>query len=195
MAGSSISAFVLASRLPYRRREALVKVLSDRESTQLVVTGLRLMGYGPAGGASGARNLLGPMVKRLLPAIRRQDVTPQMREALHAVLARPCVDDAITMKVIKLLEQVGDGTDIEPMRRLVKRSWSRKWPAHSALPIRKAALECLPYLEIDEERARLQQMLLRPSDPTVDPRALLRAGEFSPSNVPAEQLLRAQREP
>jgi hypothetical protein len=137
---------------------------------------------------------------RLLPHLRASDVNllnKHQRKCLYAALNGTNVD--LTLALLRALEQIGDYRalpHVEALASGIGQTTRRDGR------VQEAALACLPYLRMQAERARVSQILLRPSSmaelPTdalvrsADPpdRDLVRPAEGGPDSQP-ELLLRS----
>jgi hypothetical protein len=144
------------------------------------------------------RNVRTPVrrsLQRLLPRLRSSDahlLNAGQRGVLRRSIGWPLIrrvkaDDAdFVMAVLKGLEQVGDESFLDTVRKLAE--------GHGygmAAPVRQAAEECLPFLLQRIENDRMSQNLLRAAAPTsASSDTLLRAAGAGAGSAPAE-LLRA----
>jgi hypothetical protein len=91
------------------------------------------------------------------------------------------------LAILKALEQVGDAAAIPHVRKLAKRVALGRLQQQ----VRRAAQDCLPFLETRAEQRRVSQTLLRASSAAgTTPDMLLRPADSSHAAAP-EQLLRA----
>jgi hypothetical protein len=128
---------------------------------------------------------------RLLPRLRASDATllrPGQRASLYRYLkmrnAHRDVD--FLLAILKALEQVGDASALPPVQRLAEGAGH----TYNQRRVRRAARECLPYLEARAEQQRASQTLLRASSAVATtPQMLLRPATGG-NNAEPQQLLR-----
>jgi HEAT repeat protein len=131
------------------------------------------------------RRMAAAALQRLLPRVQasdRQHVTlPEMEALLKALGGR---DEGLIVAILKALEQVGDERALPAVEGLVVHG--------RTMDIRRAARDCLPYLQLRADAARQAQTLLRAAqfEPAVAPNVLLRAA-ITAEQTPNEQLLRS----
>lgn len=142
-----------------------------------------------------------PVLIRLLPRLRAQDaslLTKEERRILRQFLegtlfgrefGRPRGSEeetALILAALKALEQVGDSSFLP-----VVTQWKNGQKRGSEEQIRKAAEDCLPYLEIASANRQAEMEMLRASapDPALEAGVLLRPASDS-GGVSDENLLR-----
>lgn len=127
----------------------------------------------------------------LLPKVTGQDISyidATVRAHMHqALLNQP---PSLVLPLLKALEIIGDGRDIEPVQRLAR---YRMGMAAKSVGVRKAANELLPILRERAEEERVSGKLLRPSD-RPEEEGLLRPASTGAEGE-AETLLRAVETP
>lgn len=152
------------------------------------------------------QNLASIGLKTLLPKLKSSDsefIDDRGMEALIALLSRN--DAALILSALTALQQVGDERAVPAVLRLshadadistMKGYWGDlmfEWTGRDRTnweEVRRAAEECLPYLERNAERKKASSTLLRPAagGPTSDMALLRPAGATNAE--PQDQLLR-----
>lgn len=121
------------------------------------------------------------VLKELLPKLQESDrsrFSSAEREALVKALGGK--DEALTLAILKALEQIGDDQALARVQEL---------SARGSAAVRSAAADCLPFLQARAEEARQARTLLRASQPEPSGDELLRPAQAEPE-TPTEQLLR-----
>jgi hypothetical protein len=134
------------------------------------------------------RHRLSPAQHGRLIGYLSQDVESPLYKDLTGVF-HPAAPRGVEFRVaiLKALEQIGDSRSLPVVMRLAA------MPARTAAQreVQRAAIDCLPYLEVLAGREREAQRLLRPSCSSEDPgQSLLRSAAPNVSSEPAV-LLRA----
>lgn len=134
-----------------------------------------------------------PALIHLLPRLRVTDanlLTPRQHKLLFDILSkseripwyRRYWSAELKIAILSALEQIGDEKAIPRVEKLARSARN--------LQVRAAAQECLPYLTVRAEQARVEQTLLRASTPAASPDTLLRPTVAASPTEP-QQLLRA----
>jgi HEAT repeat protein len=138
------------------------------------------------------RNAAKDALKKLLPQVKASDkqyVAPAEMDTLIRELSGS--DAQLIIAILKAFEQIGDE------RALPEVEWLAMENADldSDVPpeVRRAAQECLPFLQLRAEQAEQARTLLRASTPTdaAAPDTLLRPAQARADDTLPEQLLRA----
>ena len=127
------------------------------------------------------------MVGALTKMLKRVNVshkallTREQMQILLSVLQHPHTDRALTLAILRALQQIGDASAIPAVERL----------ARSKFDVRSEAEECLEYLRNQADQKRQAQTLLRASDSAIAtrPEHMLRPANPEIDAAP-EQLLR-----
>jgi hypothetical protein len=127
------------------------------------------------------------VMKELLPKLQatdRQYFAPTEMDALVKALGGK--DEALTLAILKALEQIGDDRALHKVEELSQ--------VGGGVAVRKAALECLPFLQARAEETRQARTLLRAShsEAAVATEMLLRPVAARQQETASEELLRAQ---
>ena len=115
----------------------------------------------------------------LLPRLRSDDAH-LLNQEQRQILNRQCIsgkNTALTLAILKAYVQMGDSGAIPTVLKLANR---RPHAAHDRL-IRRAAMECLPFLDVRAEDTRMKTNLLRSAHAPAGPPAS-GAPEAIPSN-------------
>jgi hypothetical protein len=182
--------------LPLHGRRSIAKILALTNDIRFLGPALEML----------ARNTtdnevvisLSSLWMDLLPQVRADHthlLTAEQRGALVTLIGRAGDNMELLLAVLKALEQVGDERAIPAVKRLIQGEFDVVRPSHRA-SIKKAAADCLPYLQQNAERFQQANTLLRPSssENAAAPAELLRPAAYSES-TPSEQLLRASGGP
>jgi HEAT repeat protein len=106
---------------------------------------------------SAIHNMAARVLRDLLPQLKASDAARFRGSEMDALIrALPGKDTGLTMSILKALEQIGDDRAVPAVEELTLRSRSE--------PVRRAALNCLPYLKERAEETRAARTLLRASD-------------------------------
>ncbi len=105
------------------------------------------------------------LLQKLFPLLKASDshlLNSNQRHCLNRALARARKSPRLAIALLKGLEQVGDGSSLEVVERLVNGS------AHSVemLQLQKAAQDCLPFLQSKHSDEIASKQLLRASSET-----------------------------
>jgi hypothetical protein len=166
--------------------QGLFQVAGETADPRFLASGLLL--YGEVH-HSHIRKDISSVLKTLLPQMRVSEDTPwtkEQRAALLLPLKYPLTDVALTVCVLKALEQIGEESAVPVVQKLANLDVY----ALGAGRIRQAAEECLPYLTVRVEQARHAATLLRPAAGISPPDTLLRPAGARVAPMPSEQLLR-----
>ena len=178
--------------MTFRWRAAVKQYQSylDLQAVGLIVEGL-----------TASDNLLysWEVLTEMLPRLQANDahlLTQRHHHILNRQLTRrlPILLSTRTpfiLATLKAYEQIGGTEDLPAVERLAKGEGSAK----QSINIRKAAQECLPYLQARSEVQDLRQNLLRASSESADSAAtLLRPAAASSETAPHELLRPAEPE-
>lgn len=193
LAGVCLSLVVVSTVLmPVRAHRSLYNILGALRDPRFIGPILTMLHPDTVTGSTEASTTGDYAKRRLTLALR--EILPQLKASdrlsreemlgLLSLLHPPHSGNFhLVLSVLKALEQVGDEMAIPAVTALTS-------PRKPAL-IRRAASECLPYLLARAEQQRLERTLLRASQSASHaiPETLLRP--VTPSNTPAEQLLRS----
>ena len=180
------STFNLKARAKWRKTIELLTEAAGTQPVAALIEGLEI---------TDEREFAMSVLKELLPRLQSSDaplLSPRHHNILNCQLTRkpifrfPSRTDFI-LATLKAHEQIGGTDDLPTVERLAKGEGSAKQNYN----IRKAAQECLPYLQARSEGQDLRQTLLRASSESADSAAnLLRPASAASSADPA-QMLRA----
>ncbi len=174
--------------LPFRASKTIAAIISEQEDTRFVGLALEMLSRSDAPPQN--RGYISATLCRLLPRMRadqRDLLTREQQRLLLIPLKSPMKNRALTLAVLKGLEQIGDAWAIPAVRELTDYWNGPSWG------VGNAALECLAFLELRAAQSLEAKTLLRASEPA-DARApdvLVRPACGPLSDTPPEHLLRA----
>jgi len=179
---------------PIRARYALIQVLGTIQDLRFLDALFTLLRETEDdSGRSIVRQSLRQALRRLAPQLldphQKVISTPEQNRALRMLLSSsftPYTDMELTLSILKTWEQIGDESVVPVVWRLANAP-----PATLKMArVRKAARECLSYVQLHVEEAKRTQTLLRPSAAPAETSDLLHPADPAGISVP-EQLLRA----
>jgi hypothetical protein len=178
---------LIAGLLPKHARRSVATIIEQTQDPRFIGPALTMLADNYTDGDVKYRAKIA--LRNLLPQLRADQtntLTAEQRDAMLIPLKTPFDDLSLSLIILKALEQVGDGKAIPVVKKLTEGGPTRKMQT-----LKEAAEECLPFLEINAERIRQSQTLLRASDSiAVAPDTLLRPAMAHADSTPPEQLLR-----
>lgn len=126
---------------------------------------------------------------RLLPRLNASDaplLNEEQRNELNKALKTRQRHDDFLIAILKAYEQIGDSKALPFVESLAK----GEGRAEKSLPVREAAIACLPALRERAERERAAQTLLRPATSPDNPSEFLLRPAQGASEVDPDTLLR-----
>ena len=172
------------------RGRKLAKQLAQYDDKRAVGPLLEALAYDDTSTGPPARTAL----MRLLPQLHASDsrlLTVEHRAILNGLLDASAkrlipAQFPLLLTVLQAFKQIGDARAIPEVRKLANGEGTGK-----DATVRKAAIDCLPFLERTVRQAEEQTTLLRASEAAVSAEGLLLPAAPGPDKH-AEQLLRAQ---
>ncbi len=168
---------------PSKARQSIANALEDVDSIHFVPVALTLLQDKTADIMPAIYTLL----KRLLPQLHVEDTqnwTPEQYQKLLALLADRKQEPELRLSILKALEQIGDARAIPVVEALT--AFDRDTP----ILVRRAAADCLPFLQERAVEQRQAQTLLRAAAGNTQGTDLLRGASGANTQTPEEQLLR-----
>jgi hypothetical protein len=161
-----------------RNRNATARLLAQVEDRRIVGPLTEALDYGDAVTRDAARRCLLRLLPQLTPADAFKLETRHRRRLNRALGSE---DEPLILAVLQALPRIGDSSSVSPVQQLKK---------HTDLQqVKRAAMDCLPLLNMRVEELRISGTLLRPSsEADMAPEMLLRPVPFA-SDPEARDLL------